>query len=86
MHLDWQSIYEITAEMSEKIYVIPPDRVRYLAEIAEISDRYNRYVDKQVGLARQAYQLRGSIALLEEKGQDAAALVSAGRRGRTHPG
>jgi methylmalonyl-CoA mutase len=32
---DLKSTFEITREMSEKIYVIPPHRTRYLSEIAE---------------------------------------------------
>ncbi len=67
MGLDWQSSYEITEAMSEKIYIIPPDRVRYLAEIAETSERYRNYVEKQTALARQAYQLKGTIDLLKER-------------------
>ena len=74
LDLDWHSGYEMTREMSEKIHIIPPERVRYLAEIAEISDRYNTYVAKQVGLSRQAYQLRGTIDLLRERGEDTAHL------------
>lgn len=42
--------------------IIPPDRVRYLAEIAENSDNYNRFVEEQVLLARKAYNLYGTIA------------------------
>ena len=72
--LDWESIYQISKALSEKQYIIPPERVRYLAEIAEISDRYNRYVQKQTDLARQAYQLRGTIDLLKAKGRDAEEL------------
>ena len=32
---DLQSTFQITREMSEKIFVIPPHRTRYLSEIAE---------------------------------------------------
>ena len=32
---DFTSKFEITDEMSEKIFVIPPNRIRYLSEIAE---------------------------------------------------
>ena len=73
-NLDWQSGYEISAQMSEKIHIIPPDRVRYLAEIAETSDRYKQFVDKQVGLARQAFQLRGTIDLLKSQQKNTAEL------------
>jgi methylmalonyl-CoA mutase len=49
---------------SEKIYIIPPDRVRYLAEICESSDNYAQFVKKQSGIARKMYQLKGTIDLL----------------------
>jgi hypothetical protein len=32
---DLKSTFQITREMSEKIFVIPPHRTRYLSEIAE---------------------------------------------------
>lgn len=54
---------ELTAEQSEKIYIIPPDRIRYLAEIAEASQTYNEWVDKQSVIARKMYQLQGVIDL-----------------------
>ncbi len=56
-----QSQFAISQEMSEKIYIIPPDRVRYLAEICEDSDKYDAFVDQQAGIARQMYQLKGTI-------------------------
>jgi len=46
---------------NRQLSIIPPDRVRYLAEIAENSDNYNRFVEQQVNLARKAYQLHGTI-------------------------
>ena len=54
-------------EMSEKIFIIPPERTRYLAEIAEESDRYNAWVEKQAAIARQMFQLNGSIELLKSQ-------------------
>ncbi|MBO6940848.1 MAG: methylmalonyl-CoA mutase family protein [Deltaproteobacteria bacterium] len=51
---------------SEKRFVVPPDRVRYLAEIAEASDRYDKWVDEQSGIARRLFQLRGAIDALQE--------------------
>ena len=61
-----KSSFNARDEMSEKIYIIPPERTRYLAEIAEENDRYMKWVDKQCGLARQCYQLSGTIQLLEK--------------------
>jgi methylmalonyl-CoA mutase len=72
--LNWQSGYEITEEMSKKVYIIPPERVRYLSEIAEICSRYQKYVDKQTDLARKAYQIKGTIDLLKSQGKDTAEL------------
>lgn len=58
---------ELSAGQSEKIYIIPPDRIRYLAEIAESSDTYNDWVGKQCAIARKLYQLQGVISLSAEE-------------------
>ena len=50
---------------SEKIYVIPPDRSRYLAEIAEEIERYNRRCEEQSRTARTAWQIRETMRHLE---------------------
>jgi methylmalonyl-CoA mutase len=57
----------ITAEQSEKIYIIPPDRIRYLAEIAEASDTYNEWVEEQSSIARKLYQLQGVLDLAKQE-------------------
>ncbi|HEX5635182.1 MAG TPA: cobalamin-dependent protein, partial [Gemmatimonadales bacterium] len=41
--------------------LIPPDRNRYLAEIVEASEAYDRFVGEQVGIARRLYQLDGTL-------------------------
>jgi methylmalonyl-CoA mutase len=69
-----QSHFQISERMSEKLYIIPPERVRYLAEICEESERYADFIDEQCTIARQMYQLDGSIALLDD---DAAAPLRA---------
>jgi methylmalonyl-CoA mutase len=51
--------------------IIPPKRVRYLAEIAESNTEYNKWVDEQSALATQYYQLNGVRKLLP----DAAAYI-----------
>ncbi len=53
-----------TGGESEKIYIIPPDRVRYLAEICETAENYHKFIDEQSKIARQLYQLKGTIDLL----------------------
>jgi methylmalonyl-CoA mutase len=57
--VDFKSAMLTTINQSEKIYIIPPDRIRYLSEIAEASDTYNEWVDKQCKIARKLYQLQG---------------------------
>jgi len=62
---DLNSTFEITHEMSEKIYVIPPERTRYLSEISENNRSYDKWVDKQVLAADKLFGLHSSIATLE---------------------
>jgi methylmalonyl-CoA mutase len=64
--LSWTSSYMVTDEMSEKIYIIPPDRTRYLAEIVESNRRYDAFVEEQSQLARSLWQLRGVIEQLQK--------------------
>ena len=47
--------------MSEKIYIIPPDRTRYLAEIVEHNKRYDAFVEQQAELARAIWRIQGAI-------------------------
>lgn len=44
--------------------IIPSDRVRYLAEIVENARAYEQFVNEQVALARQLYQLDGTLKTL----------------------
>jgi methylmalonyl-CoA mutase len=63
---DFKVKKEFTTNQSEKIYIIPPDRIRYLAEIAEASTTYNEWVEKQANIARKMYHLKGVLNLAEE--------------------
>ena len=49
------------APMPRKSAVIPPARVRYLAEIAETNRGYDRHVREQMAIAQKLYQLRGAL-------------------------
>ena len=60
------SSYVVTDEMSEKIYIIPPDRTRYLAEIVESNRRYDAFVEEQSKLARALWQIHGTIEQLQQ--------------------
>jgi methylmalonyl-CoA mutase len=52
---DLKSTFHISDEMSEKIFVIPPSRTRYLSEIAESNRAYDKKADEQVEVAQKLY-------------------------------
>jgi methylmalonyl-CoA mutase len=56
------SSYEITDEMSEKIYIIPPKRTRYLSEIAENNRSYDETANHQVEVAQKLYGIYKTIS------------------------
>lgn len=60
-----ESGFEITREMSEKIFVIPPDRTRYLSEISENNRGFDKWVNKQVEVADKLYGLQRTIETLQ---------------------
>ena len=63
---DLGSQFENEKEISEKIFIIPPKRVRYLSEIAERNRSYDKWVEEQAKLATQLYQIEGVENLLED--------------------
>ncbi|MBC2845580.1 methylmalonyl-CoA mutase family protein [Winogradskyella flava] len=58
---DLTSTFEISKEMSEKIFVIPPARTRYLSEIAENNRAYDKTADAQVEVAQKLYGIYKTI-------------------------
>jgi isobutyryl-CoA mutase len=58
---DLKSTFEITREMSEKIFVIPPHRTRYLSEIAENNRKYDQTALLQVEVAQKLYGIFKTI-------------------------
>ncbi len=59
--VDLQSNMKITQEMSEKIFVIPPARVRYLSEIAESNRAYDKKATNQVAVAQKLFGIYKTI-------------------------
>ena len=47
--------------------IIPPKRIRYLAEIAETITAYNTWADEQAAIATKLYQLDGVIKIMNEE-------------------
>ncbi|UUC43821.1 methylmalonyl-CoA mutase family protein [Flavobacterium cerinum] len=56
-----ESTFEITREMSEKIFVIPPHRTRYLSEIAENNRKYDEVAASQQDVAQKLYGIFKTI-------------------------
>ncbi|WP_460939228.1 methylmalonyl-CoA mutase family protein [Spirosoma humi] len=66
--------------------IIPPERVRYLAEIVEESRRYDAFVQEQTSLARNLYQLDGTRKLLNDGPlQDSLYTIYTELEARLHP-
>ena len=63
---NFNSSYEISDEMSEKIYVIPSQRVRYLSEIAENNRAYDKWVIEQKKIAQKLYVLDETIKIIDD--------------------
>ncbi len=66
---DLKSNFKITKEMSEKIYIIPPERTRYLSEISETIRNYNRRTGEQARVAQKLYSIKESIDALDENNE-----------------
>lgn len=56
-----KSNFAATDEMSEKIYIIPPQRTRYLSEITENNRKYNKWVEQQAEIAQKLYNIHSTI-------------------------
>lgn len=63
---DLKSSFEITKQMSEKIFVIPPSRVRYLSEIAENNRSYDAKAATQKEVAQKLYGIYKTIETVVE--------------------
>jgi methylmalonyl-CoA mutase len=65
-----KSNYHISEEMSEKIYIIPPARNRYLSEISENNRNYDKWVAKQAEIADKLFGLKSSIETIAASKMD----------------
>ena len=78
---DLASTFEISKEMSEKIFVIPPARTRYLSEIAESNRSYDAFAKAQQETAQRLYgvyktieSIIGVAPTLDKAGIDSSTL------------
>jgi methylmalonyl-CoA mutase len=61
-----ESSFEISDEMSEKIFIIPPARTRYLSEISENNRKYDKWAKDQAGIAQKLFGIKKTIETLNE--------------------
>lgn len=71
--VDFHSTFKLTKEMSEKVFIIPPSRTRYLSEITDNNHKYNQWAEKQSAIAEKLYGLHISLETLNKK-TDAEAI------------
>ncbi|HRH12621.1 MAG TPA: cobalamin-dependent protein, partial [Bacteroidia bacterium] len=60
-----KSGFKITEEMSEKIYIIPPGRTRYLSEISESSRNYDKWAEIQSDIAEKLQGIQTAITTIK---------------------
>jgi methylmalonyl-CoA mutase len=63
---DLNSTFEITDEMSEKVFVIPPNRTRYLSEISENNRKYDKWANEQAEVADKLYSIHRTIETVSD--------------------
>jgi len=62
--------FKESPELSEKIFIIPPKRIRYLSEISDTVRNYNSWTEDQAAIAQKLYNLQKSIDLIKENEGD----------------
>ncbi len=67
---DLHSAFEVSNEMSEKIYIIPPKRTRYLSEISENNRGYDDWAKKQSEIAQKLFGIQKTIDTLQSTDAD----------------
>ncbi|TWO32638.1 methylmalonyl-CoA mutase family protein [Seonamhaeicola sediminis] len=78
--VDFKSSFEAINEQDKKVYIIPPQRTRYLSEIAETIRNYDDTVNEQVELAQKLYGIYKTICNVADipKGNEISYLNSSG--------
>lgn len=72
-----KSYFHAGREMSEKVFIIPPKRNRYLSEISETIRDFNQKVKIQGELAQNLYSLEKSAIILKDQETALEAIAKA---------
>jgi methylmalonyl-CoA mutase len=71
---EWPTTIDISRDTkSKKKYIIPSDRVHYLAEIVNTVREYKKFTEQQVQIARKLFQLKGTKEELSQQTGELAA-------------
>ncbi|MEY3343473.1 MAG: hypothetical protein RL090_1157, partial [Bacteroidota bacterium] len=65
------STFQVNDEPSEKIFIIPPNRTRYLSEISENNRKYDQWVVEQCTIAQKLFAIRTTIESLGDESEQA---------------
>ncbi len=76
LNLNFQSSIISDGEIPDKIYIIPPKRVRYLAEISETVRNYNQWADEQAETAQRLYSISKVMETVKSEGGPIEYLAS----------
>ncbi|WP_266205422.1 methylmalonyl-CoA mutase family protein [Pontibacter kalidii] len=63
--VEFDSNLHTSQEMSEKVYIIPPARTRYLSEISETIRSYDKWSKDQAEVAQKLYGIKKSIEAVQ---------------------
>ncbi|WP_242928302.1 methylmalonyl-CoA mutase family protein [Pontibacter vulgaris] len=63
--VEFASNLHTSQEMSEKVYIIPPARTRYLSEISETIRNYDKWSKDQAEVAQKLYGIKKSIEAVQ---------------------
>lgn len=69
-----KSSFVSSEEMSEKVFIIPPKRTRYLSEITEAIRGYNVKADEQKEIAQKLFGLDKATEVLKDEKEALAAI------------
>jgi len=72
-----KSSYGENDEIPEKIFIIPPERIRYLSDISDTVRGYNAWVKEQAEIAAKMYGIKQTLELIKENpdNEDKNALI-----------
>ncbi|MBD1395942.1 methylmalonyl-CoA mutase family protein [Pontibacter sp. JH31] len=63
--IEFDSNLQTSKEMSEKVFIIPPARTRYLSEISETIRNYDKWTKDQAEVAQKLYGIKKSIEAVQ---------------------